>query len=213
MFQPIPPSVCISCHNVCPSESICNRCHGFVHIHPQCSSSTGTLDNEAENVCILCQQAEEVHHQRSSAQRKMEEQADRMLRASRRRFSPIPVNTNVIVPIPDVDRGRADPRNIMGVVLLENNGFYQIGTGAGILSRLYVRSELSMCPQQLLDAENVPANQVSLREAVIAQSIGHGQGLLRCSCQTKCQTGRCKCKKSGLLCNSRCHSSLSCCNK
>ena len=35
----------------------------------------------------------------------------------------------------------------------------------------------------------------------------------KCSCNSKCSSNRCKCKKNGVLCNSRCHSSGSCDNK
>jgi hypothetical protein len=39
--------------------------------------------------------------------------------------------TNVRIPIDAVDRGKADPRNLPGVIMDSNNGYYKIGTRAG----------------------------------------------------------------------------------
>ncbi|KAI1725205.1 hypothetical protein Ddc_06495 [Ditylenchus destructor] len=36
---------------------------------------------------------------------------------------------------------------------------------------------------------------------------------LHCACFKGCETGKCKCKSLGRLCNSRCHNSSSCKNK
>ena len=43
-----------------------------------------------------------------------------------------------------------------------------------------------------------------------------GQGYAKCNCAAsgkQCRTKRCKCFKSGVKCNSRCHSSITCANK
>ena len=54
---------------------------------------------------------------------------------------------------------------------------------------------------------------ISVRGAASNQSLSGGQGFLKCSCKSKCSSNRCKCKKNGKLCNSRCHNSGSCDNK
>ena len=47
---------------------------------------------------------------------------------------------NIIIPIPLVDRGRGDPRNIMGVILDRNeNDMHRIAVRAGILKGSYSR--------------------------------------------------------------------------
>jgi hypothetical protein len=44
----------------------------------------------------------------------------------------------------------------------------------------------------------------SLRELVSLESIGNGQGFIKCDCKIgKCVN--CKCKKANIKCNSRCH--------
>jgi hypothetical protein len=53
---------------------------------------------------------------------------------------PVDVGCNVIIPITDVDRAKADLRNILGVVLDKNeDGLYKIGTKDGVVDKLYCR--------------------------------------------------------------------------
>ena len=51
---------------------------------------------------------------------------------------------------------------------------------------------------------------MTVREAANTQSMSGGQVYLRCSCSTKCVSKRCKCRRMGHLCNSRCHGSNPC---
>ena len=66
--------------------------------------------------------------------------------------------------------------------------------------------------------EQVPKDKkVSVREAVRAVSIAHGQGVKACGCVSgKCNGGKCGCFNSKVPCNSRCHKgnlNPNCCNK
>ena len=47
--------------------------------------------------------------------------------------------------------------------------------------------------------------ELSVREAIKALSVGHGQGYVKCSCTGKCATNKCSCKKAGIACSSKCH--------
>ena len=48
---------------------------------------------------------------------------------------------NVTVPVPLVDRGSGDPRNLMGVIIdREANDLYRIATRAGVLQGKYSRN-------------------------------------------------------------------------
>ena len=55
--------------------------------------------------------------------------------------------------------------------------------------------------------------EISLRSAATSSSVGTGQGFFRCHCTKHCATNICKCKKNKVLCNSKCHNSMSCKNK
>ena len=51
-----------------------------------------------------------------------------MLDYSNSRISEAKIGDTVRIPVPDVDRGKADARNILGVVMETSEGFFKIGT-------------------------------------------------------------------------------------
>ncbi|KAI1697634.1 hypothetical protein DdX_18381 [Ditylenchus destructor] len=108
---------------------------------------------------------------------------------------------------------KTDPRNLLGVVMEEEDGFYRIGTDHGILSQQYSRNQIEPSSSQFVSKENVPDKEISLRTAVGADSLSGGQGYKHCNCLQGCKTGKCNCRSLGRLCNSRCHNSTSCKNK
>ncbi|KAK7090526.1 hypothetical protein V1264_010310 [Littorina saxatilis] len=70
--------------------------------------------------------------------------------------------------------------------------------------------------KKILDTADLNCDTIlSLRETVIRGSQSGGQGYIKCNCAgtKKCRTNRCKCYKSKIKCNSRCHQSLNCHNK
>lgn len=68
------------------------------------------------------------------------DQAEIMKLISDATYPPVDIEDNIIIPIPDIDREKADLRNLIGVVLERNkDGLYKIGTKDGILSKLYCR--------------------------------------------------------------------------
>jgi len=122
------------------------------------------------------------------------------------------VGQTVRLRIPNVDRGKADLPNILAVVLEEDEGFYSLGSLAGKLMYKYTCNEFEVCRSFLIKIADVPDKNISLRKAVAELSLGGGQGFLRCDCTTHCKTARCKCRKEGFECNSRCHSGRKCHN-
>ena len=135
---------------------------------------------------------------------------------SNKKFKDAIVGQNVTIKVPDVDRGRNCPRNVMGVVL-ENldNGLYRIGVQNGVLEKLFSRNEFQVCKETFITASSVPdapASTLSLRKAA-ATASGSKQGFIKCNCSGKCDSKRCQCVKLKVLCNSKCHGSNSCKNK
>ena len=55
-------------------------------------------------------------------------EAEKMKQASEKRFKAAEIGQNVRVPIPELDRGQTDHRNLIGVVLEDKDSFYKIGT-------------------------------------------------------------------------------------
>ncbi|XP_068212664.1 uncharacterized protein [Palaemon carinicauda] len=166
----------------------------------------------------VAERIKEIKRRRHEAADAHTSQAERMVKRSRVDLRDGEQGDNVAVPVPLVDRERGDPRNILGVIIdrREDTDQYKIAVKACILSGLYSRNQFDLCPQRLLNIDNMNTEKtVSLRSAVISQSASGGQGFTRCDCAgaQKCSTRRCKCLKAGLLCNSRCYNSLNCCNK
>ncbi|KAI1712265.1 KRAB-A domain-containing protein 2 [Ditylenchus destructor] len=162
-------------------------------------------------------QLNQLHFQREAeregARAQQKRQAQQMLDGSAKRFPPIPVGQTVRVPVPTVDRAKTDPRNLLGVVMAVDDGFYSIGTGVGILKEKYTRNQIEPSSSQHILMESVPDKEISMRAAVGADSLSGTQGHVHCSCLRGCTTGKCKCKSLERLCNSRCHNSTTCKNK
>jgi len=97
---------------------------------------------------------------------------------------------------------------------VNDKGNAVIGTRYGRLNGMFGANEMSICKQDLILQEELNCEtSISVREAASQQSLSGGQGFFKCSCKSKFSSNRCKCKKNGVLCNSRCHSSGSCDNK
>lgn len=185
-----------------------------VDIAPTTSNtSNDTIDNAPASSEEPNQ--EQINMQRKRARASLVQQAERMVKRSRVVHAPGHPGDNVTVPIPMVDRGRGDPRNIMGVIMdRDDNDMYRIAVRAGLLNGKYSRNQFDLCVQKLLKDTDVSKDQeVALRTAVQMESLCGGQGFVKCNCAGRCQSNRCKCFKAKVKCNSRCHSSLSCDNK
>ncbi|KAI1694907.1 KRAB-A domain-containing protein 2-like [Ditylenchus destructor] len=65
-----------------------------------------------------------------------------------------------------VDRAKTDPRIVLGVVMEADDGFYRIGTGAGILNQKYSRNQIDPSSSKHISLKTVPNKEISLRTAV-----------------------------------------------
>ncbi|KAG8173715.1 hypothetical protein JTE90_023691 [Oedothorax gibbosus] len=149
---------------------------------------------------------------RKSVYENLKLQAKRMKLSSDATHPPVEVGANVLVPIPEVDRAKADFRNLLGVVVEKQDDLHRIGTAEGILNKLYCRSEFDTTAK-FVTLEDVPIEKaVSLRTAARKAAIAP-QGFSKCACKKACISRRCCCKKRGVLCNSKCHDSQSYNNK
>jgi hypothetical protein len=185
---------------------------------PQLSTSSSQALTDPQPSTSSCQALTEQHElissKRVAAKENLLLQATKMLRTSKRKFPPPQIGDTVRIQVPDVDRGRTDPRNVLAVVVgIENSDFYRLANKHGTLKQLFTRNQFAICKEKLLSMDEVSTQEMSLREAASANSKSGGQGYTRCNCKRKCSTAKCSCKNKGLLCNSKCHGSLSCCNK
>ncbi|XP_076031184.1 uncharacterized protein LOC143019434 [Oratosquilla oratoria] len=176
--------------------------------------SNHLLLSVSENSAPIDKRVEDISNQRKRARESQLSQGERMVKRSGIDLKAGEVGDNVAVPIPMVDRGRGDLRNIIGVTVdRDENYLYRIAVKAEILSTKYFRNQFDLCPQRLLNETYVNTDcTITLRQALRSTASG-GQGFFHCDCSKQCQTNRCKCFKAKKLCNSRYHNSLTCKNK
>jgi hypothetical protein len=91
-----------------------------------------------------------------------------------------------VVRVPDLDRGRPAPRNVLAVVVdVNSSGLYLLGTKEGPLERLYARNEFTIADNNLIEAHDVHSSSLSLRLASMITS-GSKQGFVSCHCKRYC---------------------------
>lgn len=164
--------------------------------------------------CDLCIAAMKIDQERASSKSNLNRQASRMLERSNSKFPVCKVGDTVRVAIPDVDRGRGDFRNIlMSILEVNEKGFYKLGNYHGTVEELFSRNQFTPTNAIHLDASKISSDKKSLRQLSTLQSKFGGQGYQRCHCKGGCKSKKCSCKQNGVLCNSKCHSSLPCNNK
>jgi len=131
-------------------------------------------------------------------------------------FRPIDIGDSVTIPIPSVDKGRGDSRNIVYLVthFSSDTEQYKLGTRHGLLNSTFSRNQFMPSIFHGLSEAEVDSNtEISVRETARLQSIVDGECFAKCSCKTGFARKTCKCLRSNVLCNSRCHNSNSCQNK
>ena len=139
-----------------------------------------------------------------------------MVSRSNQILRPIDIGDNVTIPIPSVDKGRGDPRNIYYLVthFSSDTEQYKLGTRHGLLNSTFSRNQFMPSIFHGLSEAEVDSNtEISVHEAARLQSIGDEEYFAKCSCKTSCARKTCKCVRSNVLCNSRCHNSNSCQHK
>ncbi|KRX76763.1 hypothetical protein T06_8018 [Trichinella sp. T6] len=136
--------------------------------------------------------------------------AAKMTRRTKKMLIPLKIGQNCTVTVPDVDRGPADPKNFLVVVMAECEGLYTVGCREGKLASKFTAADLQVISENILSIDEVPDTEIPLRTAV-TKATG-GQGYVKCMCLSGCSSGRCSCSRKRVLCNSRCHPGKSCNN-
>ena len=86
-------------------------------------------NDKNEAVCALCYHEVTIDAERNGALKGLQQQVKRMKLMSDKKFGEVEVGKTVRIPIPDVDRGKGDLRNILGIILgITEDGYYKIGT-------------------------------------------------------------------------------------
>jgi hypothetical protein len=81
----------------------------------------------------------------------------------------------------------------------------------GLIKGYLSRNPIEFCESETVNVSDVPDSQLSLRAVASKFPMRGGQAFFHCNYKNgSFKTSRCKCRKFKVLCNSRCHQSLSC---
>ncbi|KAI6651389.1 hypothetical protein LOD99_5196 [Oopsacas minuta] len=136
-------------------------------VSPEATPST-SLSAPSSQVTAIQIRHDNIQLNRKRAAEGQIAQVERMLKHSRLEQVAENPGDNVIILIPLVDRGRGDPRNIMGVILERNeNDMYRIAVRTGILKESYSRNQFDLCPHPLHSVNDFTTDkEIGLRQAV-----------------------------------------------
>ena len=121
------------------------------------SRISSEADEEGKITCRVGHNKQEITNKRSVAYASLQTQGIKMLKYSDAKFPPdVKVVDNVRICIPDVDRGRGDPRSVLALVMNIEGAFYKLKTEHGVLKQLYSRSEFSILQENLFTLARGP---------------------------------------------------------
>ena len=199
-------------------SSLAHQCPGCqLPVHTICGFPAAGSEGYGSPVwCVSCRLGEietTLEQGRKKAKRGQEKQIKRMEKQSIKKVRVLEIGDNILLPIPEVDkRSPFDPPNLPGVITHRSEeGYYKIGTQAGILDRCYLSTQLEFSQSNFFSPEEVPDCIVTLRKAILDSSLGKHK--LTCNCTSGCGSNRCKCRRHQKLCSSKCHRKRSCHNK
>ncbi|KAF2902870.1 hypothetical protein ILUMI_03312 [Ignelater luminosus] len=132
-----------------------------------------------------------INQHRPKSIRSLKKQAAEMLQQNCSKYSKVEIEQNVLVKIPDVDRGRLPPHNILAVGLSEREDLYQFGTSPGVLEKLYARNEFQPSQTNTLASSYVPIDKKFSLPTVAAKESNSAQGFLKCNCRKQCGDKKC----------------------
>jgi hypothetical protein len=132
---------------------ICTVCEKSCFVKVKCSMCSKA--NADLVVCHLCFNEEVISEERRNASESMRRQANRMRNLSERILTEVEVGKNILIPIPMVDSGKGDPRNLLAVVLSREEHGYKLGTKSGVLCGLYTRNQFELSDNNFLAKDTV----------------------------------------------------------
>ncbi|KAL4713359.1 hypothetical protein ACJJTC_016827 [Scirpophaga incertulas] len=207
-------SLCHICNLETSGTIRCQRCNGMIHV--MCGVSSEDEGSSWQLICNLCANENSISRERRESYQNLKRAADKMIALSSKKFKDIDIGTTVLVEVPKVDRGPLDSKNIAGKILEKRNELFRVGTPFGIISDWIPRNAVLSSPNTIISGD-IPQITLPLRTIAAKCSSFGGQGIKQCNCKDfknkQCVSNRCNCKKAKVLCNSRCHKSLTCSNK
>ncbi|XP_053599902.1 KRAB-A domain-containing protein 2-like [Plodia interpunctella] len=171
--------------------------------HPKISKSNECTSSNFENINVGIKEENE----KKGIKRKADEDEVTVTNIS------LNIGDTVHINVPEKDRGPLNTRLIVGKILDFENGVYQVGTKSGIIVNWFSINDLQIINTEF--KEEVPQNSLTLKEAVIKESLLGFTKLEKCNCKSskhQCRSLRCACFKKKVLCGPKCHNNIECLN-
>lgn len=150
---------CICEKEIEKTELQCSQCRRDFHYI--CSS----IDNC--DLCTLCKANESILCERENSASRMEDAAAKMLIYSRKNSPVLNIGDCVLLSVPKVDRGQADPPNIICIIIDQRNGVNQLACKNGIINGWFGSENLSKAGATFISLDEVnKEKQLSIREAI-----------------------------------------------
>jgi hypothetical protein len=153
---------------------------------------------------------------REAARQDLQIYTDKMVNQmnKKKRSNNYEVGDLVRIRIPKIDRSGVDrPTLPCKVIEITENNQCVLGSKFGIINIYYSPGEIEpLGTIHFPELDNLPSNKISVREAARLQSTGPATGAI-CNCKSNCNSNKCRCKKVGGNCGSRCHGGRPCQNK
>lgn len=91
-----------------------------------CNTLLPDGDTDIKGICFHCRTQENIVSHRKKSRECLEKQAQKMMKLSNQKFSEVDVGATVRVPVPDVDRARGSPRNVLAVITHVEDNLYKL---------------------------------------------------------------------------------------
>lgn len=171
------------------------------------------------NLNVNSNNTKQTQHEilRESARRDLQIYTNKMvnqMNKGKKRITEYQIGDLVRIAVPKIDRFSVD-RPTLPCKIMEKteNNQYRVGSKFGIIEICYSAGELEpLGTIAFPELNEIPSNTITIREAARLQNVGSVSGGI-CNCKSECNSNRCRCKRMGENCNSRCHSGRSCQNK
>ena len=171
---------------ICEKESSgAHKCSVYDQfVHAICGSYSEGFGLKA--TCNFCVRKNRINIEPEGAKSGQEQQAQKMVSLFKSRPPAVDIGTDVVVRVPDLDRGRLAPRNVLAVVVdVISSGLYLLDMKEGLLERPYACNEFTTADNYFIEANDVPSSSLSLGSASMLTS-GSKQGSVSCHCKRYC---------------------------
>lgn len=127
--------------------------------------------------CNSCFSEISIKEQQDKCFKGQKKHAEKMIPVTKKMLIDSKVGVCMLLNIEEVDRGPADPPNIICVITDIENSVYQVGTSNGIIKSWFSKPDLKKATSAFVTLGQICESKfIPLREAVSLQSLYKGQG-------------------------------------